>query len=70
VLENKKDLNTSGLEIFLAEEQGFEPRVPFGTTVFKTAAFNRSAIPPQYVSGHLKDLEFPCLTECNTRTPK
>ena len=30
----------------LAEEVGFEPTVPLGTTVFKTAAFNRSAIPP------------------------
>ena len=30
----------------MAEEVGFEPTVPLGTTVFKTAAFNRSAIPP------------------------
>ena len=30
----------------LAEEVGFEPTVPCGTTVFKTAAFNHSAIPP------------------------
>ena len=30
----------------LAEEEGFEPPVPFSTTVFKTAAFNRSATPP------------------------
>ena len=29
-----------------AEDQGFEPRVPFDTTVFKTAAFDRSASPP------------------------
>ena len=29
-----------------AEEEGFEPPVPRGTTVFKTAAFDRSAIPP------------------------
>lgn len=29
-----------------AEEEGFEPPVPCGTTVFKTAAFDRSAIPP------------------------
>ncbi len=32
----------------LAEEVGFEPTVPLGTTVFKTAAFNHSAIPPQF----------------------
>ena len=32
----------------LAEEVGFEPTVPCGTTVFKTAAFDHSAIPPHY----------------------
>jgi hypothetical protein len=32
---------------FLAEGVGFEPTVPVGTTVFKTAAFNHSAIPPR-----------------------
>ena len=30
----------------LAEAVGFEPTVPCGTTVFKTAAFNHSATPP------------------------
>ena len=30
----------------MAEEVGFEPTVPEGTTVFKTAAFVRSATPP------------------------
>ncbi len=29
-----------------AEGEGFEPPVPFGTTVFKTAAFDHSANPP------------------------
>ncbi len=29
-----------------AEGVGFEPTVPFGTTVFKTVAFNHSATPP------------------------
>jgi hypothetical protein len=28
-----------------AEEEGFEPPEPFGSTVFKTAAFDRSATP-------------------------
>ena len=32
--------------IDLAEEVGFEPTEPCGSTVFKTAAFNHSAIPP------------------------
>jgi hypothetical protein len=30
----------------IAEREGFEPPVPFGTTVFKTAAFDHSAISP------------------------
>jgi hypothetical protein len=30
----------------LAEGVGFEPTEPFGSAVFKTAAFNRSATPP------------------------
>ena len=36
-----RDLHTCS-----AEEEGFEPPVPCGTTVFKTAAFDHSAIPP------------------------
>ena len=31
----------------MAEGEGFEPPVPFGTSVFKTDALNRSAIPPK-----------------------
>ena len=30
----------------VAEEEGFEPPVALTTPVFKTGAFNRSAIPP------------------------
>ena len=30
----------------LAEEEGFEPPDPFGSTVFKTVAISRSATPP------------------------
>ena len=30
----------------LAEEVGFEPTIPFGMTVFKTARFSHSRIPP------------------------
>ena len=33
----------------LAEGKGFEPLVPFSTTVFKTAAIDHSAIPPIFV---------------------
>ncbi len=33
----------------MAEEEGFEPPVGLPTTVFKTVAFNRSAIPPQSI---------------------
>jgi hypothetical protein len=32
-------------QALLAEEEGFEPPVPHGTTVFKTAAFDHSATP-------------------------
>ena len=32
---------------FFAEREGFEPPVPRGTTVFKTAAFDHSAISPE-----------------------
>jgi hypothetical protein len=31
----------------MAEEEGFEPPVSCPTTVFKTAAFDHSATPPQ-----------------------
>ena len=32
--------------IILAEREGFEPPVPYSTTVFKTAGLNRSPISP------------------------
>ena len=32
---------------YFAERQGFEPRVPRGTTVFKTAAIDHSATSPE-----------------------
>lgn len=35
-----------GTIFYFAEEEGFEPPVPCSTTVFKTVAFNHSAIPP------------------------
>ena len=34
----------------MAVGQGFEPREPLGSTVFKTAAFDHSASPPKPVS--------------------
>ena len=37
------------LHFLLAERQGFEPRVPRGTTVFKTAAIDHSAISPKFL---------------------
>lgn len=33
----------------MAVGQGFEPREPFGSTVFKTAAFDHSASPPKKI---------------------
>ncbi len=35
--------------MFIAERQGFEPRVPRGTTVFKTAAIDHSATSPKLI---------------------
>ena len=32
----------------MAESEGFEPPEPFGSTVFKTAAFDHSAISPVF----------------------
>ena len=39
----------------MAEGEGFEPPEPFGPTVFKTAAFDHSAIPPQAPSPSVTD---------------
>ena len=48
-VEKKPQINLEFLFylIFLAERQGFEPRVPLGTTVFKTAAIDHSATSPK-----------------------
>ena len=48
-VEKKPQINLDFLFylIFLAERQGFEPRVPLGTTVFKTAAIDHSATSPK-----------------------
>ncbi len=40
-----KKIAQTMLRFFFAEEEGFEPPVPRGTTVFKTAAFDHSATP-------------------------
>lgn len=36
------------MEACFAEEEGFEPPVPHGTTVFKTAAIDHSATPLKF----------------------
>ncbi len=43
---NKKGTH-KGAFVCLAVGQGFEPREPLGSTVFKTAAFDHSASPPE-----------------------
>ena len=40
-------INLSFHPFLFAEREGFEPPVPFSTTVFKTAAFDHSAISPR-----------------------
>ena len=44
------NLLASPFNSLLAEEVGFEPTNPYGSTVFKTAAFGRSATPPRHDS--------------------
>ena len=41
-----KPAHSAGFQVFLAEREGFEPPVPLGTLVFKTSAFDHSAISP------------------------
>ena len=44
-----KNFVSPTINTWLAERQGFEPRVPRGTTVFKTAAIDHSATSPVFV---------------------
>ena len=45
--------------LFFAEREGFEPPVPFSTSVFKTDAIDHSAIFPQKrVQRYYKKLEY------------
>ncbi len=43
----KQKKHPEGCFSCLAVGQGFEPREPLGSTVFKTAAFDHSASPPK-----------------------
>ena len=45
---------------FGAEEEGFEPPVPRGTTVFKTAAFDHSATPLSFIIGRYFQTDCKC----------
>ena len=58
-MKNKKAPSDS--ERAEAEEEGFEPPVPHGTTVFKTAAIDHSATPLIVSIGHrvCKNSRFP-----------
>ncbi len=42
-----KKSTPKGALSYMAVGQGFEPREPLGSTVFKTAAFDHSASPPK-----------------------
>ena len=46
-LSKRKPAENQRVSNLLAERQGFEPRVPFSTTVFKTAAIDHSATSPK-----------------------
>jgi hypothetical protein len=41
----------------MAEREGFEPPDPYGSTVFKTAAFDRSATSPGWSKSIPEDLQ-------------
>jgi hypothetical protein len=43
---SRTESHKANILLLLAEREGFEPPVPYGTTVFKTAAFDRSATSP------------------------
>ena len=43
---HKKTSALRWFSVVLAEKEGFEPPVPLGTLVFKTSAFDHSAISP------------------------
>ena len=44
--KKKKSCKSQDLQDFVAEREGFEPPVPLSTPVFKTGAFDHSAISP------------------------
>ena len=44
--KNKKSCKSFDLQDSVAEREGFEPPVPLSTPVFKTGAFDHSAISP------------------------
>ena len=44
--QKKKSCKSRDLQDFVAEREGFEPPVPLSTPVFKTGAFDHSAISP------------------------
>ena len=46
-------VNLYFIRINKTEEEGFEPPVPYGTTVFKTVALNHSATPPAIMLGRV-----------------
>tara|TARA_R110001592_G_scaffold171117_3_gene409207 strand:+ start:55124 stop:55363 length:240 start_codon:yes stop_codon:yes gene_type:complete len=49
--EKRKRGCIAATPFFMAEGQGFEPWVPCDTSVFKTGAFDHSAIPPKNIFG-------------------
>ena len=50
-IEKRKPAHRGRVE-YLAEEVGFEPTRAFTLLVFKTSAFNHSAIPPKRIEGY------------------
>ena len=53
VLSPRTKKAPKALSFVLAEGEGFEPSVPYGTLVFKTSAIDLSAIPPVFSIGYV-----------------
>ena len=46
--KKEKSCKSFDLQDYVAEREGFEPPVPLSTPVFKTGAFDHSAISPMF----------------------
>ena len=55
--------------MFIAEREGFEPPEPCGSTVFKTAAIDHSAISPEK-QAFIRPQRYKAFSESATKFPR